>query len=401
MTVAVLFGGKSGEHEVSLVSASSVVRRIDRAKHSLVLIGIAKDGAWYMQDESEAERVVRDANAVLKIKRDTSRIVSVVPGGGSGRALQIGQIGTNENGAKQTKPLPVDIVFPVLHGSYGEDGLVQGLLEMAELPYCGCSVPSSAIAMDKEQAKKIWAYEGLPVVPFACIKKSAVEGGTLQKELNEAEKRFGYPLFVKPCSAGSSVGASKANNAKELERAVCEAFLWDEKVLIEECIEAREIECSVTGDSLSCTNGIFSGGSASYGSGGDKESTVRSYEPGEIAPTHGFYDYDAKYTDPNGARLLIPAPITAEQRKEVKAIAERAYAALDCTGLARVDFFIDKKSGALYLNEINTMPGFTPISMFPKMCGEAGLSYECLIELLLEQGLDRFKKRRALKTSFT
>ena len=390
MTVAVLFGGKSGEHEVSLVSASSVVRRIDRTKHSLVLIGIAKDGVWYVQDESEAERVVRDANAVLKIAQDSSRIVSLVPGGGTEQALQIGQIDTNKDGAKQAKKLAVDIVFPVLHGSYGEDGLVQGLLEMAELPYCGCSVASSAIAMDKAQAKKIWAYEGLPVVPFACIKKSALKDETLQKELDEVEKRFGYPLFVKPCSAGSSVGAAKAGNRKEFERAVREAFLWDEKVLIEECIDAREIECSVTGDSLS-------GGSASCASGG----VPRSYEPGEIAPTHGFYDYEAKYTDPNGARLLIPAPITAEQRTEVQAMAERAYAALDCSGLARVDFFIDKKSGRLYLNEINTMPGFTPISMFPKMCEQSGLPYDRLIELLLEQGLDRFKKRRALKTSFT
>ena len=398
MTVAVLFGGKSGEHEVSLVSASSVVRRIDRTKHSLVLIGIAKDGVWYVQDESEAERVVRDTNAVLKIAQDSSRIVSLVPGGGTEQALQIGQIDTNKDGAKQAKKLAVDIVFPVLHGSYGEDGLVQGLLEMAELPYCGCSVSSSAIAMDKAQAKKIWAYEGLPVVPFACIKKSALKDETLQKELDDAEKRFGYPLFVKPCSAGSSVGASKARNRKEFERAVREAFLWDEKVLIEECIDAREIECSVTGDSLSC-------GSASCASGGmscgTKGGVLRSYEPGEIAPTHGFYDYEAKYTDPNGARLLIPAPITAEQRTEVKAMAERAYAVLDCGGLARVDFFIDKKSGKLYLNEINTMPGFTPISMFPKMCEQSGLPYEQLIELLLEQGLDRFKKRRALKTSFT
>lgn len=394
MTVAVLFGGKSGEHEVSLVSASSVVRRIDRTKHSLVLIGIAKDGVWYVQDESEAERVVRDSNAVLKIAQDPSRIVSLVPGGGTEQALQIGQIGTNEDNTKQAKNLAVDIVFPVLHGSYGEDGLVQGLLEMTELPYCGCSVSSSAIAMDKAQAKKIWAYEGLPVVPFACIKKRALEDETLQKELDEAEKRFGYPLFVKPCSAGSSVGAAKAGSRKEFERAVREAFLWDEKILIEECIDAREIECSVTGDSVSC-------GSASCGSGAEKASTVCSYEPGEIAPTHGFYDYEAKYTDPNGARLLIPAPITAEQRKEVKAMAERAYAALDCSGLARVDFFIDKKSGKLYLNEINTMPGFTPISMFPKMCEQSGLPYDRLIELLLEQGVDRFKKRRALKTSFT
>ena len=393
MNIAVLYGGKSGEHEVSLRSASSVVRRIDRTKHTIILIGIAKDGRWYLQSQDELTRILNDDSAFLCIDENPACLVRILPGGGSNGALQCavnlegGARKTDENHAIQT-----DIVLPVLHGSYGEDGLVQGLLEMAELPYCGCTVLSSALAMDKEQTKKVWMQEGLQVVPFMCIKSadimqdaSAEQSGGFEKFAVLTEKQFGYPLFVKPACAGSSVGAAKVNSREELEAAVQNAFLWDEKVLIEQCIDAREIECSVTGNAAISSSG---------------KTAVRSYTPGEIAPTHGFYDYDAKYTDPDGARLLIPAPLTDDEVQRVKSIAEKAYRALDCSGLARVDFFIDKKDGTLYLNEINTLPGFTSISMFPKMCEAAGLSYAELIELLLEQGIERFKKRRSLKTSF-
>lgn len=393
MNIAVLYGGKSGEHEVSLRSASSVVRRIDRTKHTIILIGIAKDGRWYLQSQKELTRVFADDSAFLRIDENPAGLVHIVPGGGSNAALQCAV--NLEGGARKTDEphaIQTDIVLPVLHGSYGEDGLVQGLLEMAELPYCGCTVLSSALAMDKEQTKKVWMQEGLQVVPFVCIKSadimqdaSAEQSGGFEKFAVLAEKQFGYPLFVKPACAGSSVGAAKVNSRKELEAAVQNAFLWDEKVLIEQCIDAREIECSVTGNAAISASG---------------KTAVTSYTPGEIAPTHGFYDYDAKYTDPDGARLLIPASLTDDELQRVKMIAQKAYRALDCSGLARVDFFIDKKDGTLYLNEINTLPGFTSISMFPKMCEAAGLSYAELIELLLEQGLERFKKRRSLKTSF-
>ena len=393
MNIAVLYGGKSGEHEVSLRSASSVVRRIDRAKHTVILIGIAKDGRWYLQSQKELTRILADDSAFLRIDENPACLVRILPGGGSNAALQCAV--NLEGEARKTDEscaIQTDIVLPVLHGSYGEDGLVQGLLEMAELPYCGCTALSSALAMDKEQTKKVWMQEGLQVVPFVCIKSadimqdgSAEQAGAFEKIAALAEKRFGYPLFVKPACAGSSVGAAKVNSRKELKAAVQNAFLWDEKVLIEQCIDAREIECSVTGNAAISASG---------------KTAVTSYTPGEIAPTHGFYDYDAKYTDPDGARLLIPASLTDDELQRVKTIAEKAYRALDCSGLARVDFFIDKKDGTLYLNEINTLPGFTSISMFPKMCEAAGLSYAELIELLLEQGLERFKKRRSLKTSF-
>ena len=393
MNIAILYGGKSGEHEVSLRSASSVVRRIDRTKHTIILIGIAKDGRWYLQSQDELTRILNDDSAFLCIDENPACLVRILPGGGSNGALQCAvplegkSHKTDENCTIQT-----DIVLPVLHGSYGEDGLVQGLLEMAELPYCGCTVLSSALAMDKEQTKKVWMQEGLQVVPFVCIKSadimqdgSAEQSGVFEKFAVLAEKQFGYPLFVKPACAGSSVGAAKVNSREELKAAVQNAFLWDEKVLIEQCIDAREIECSVTGNAAISASG---------------KTAVTSYTPGEIAPTHGFYDYDAKYIDPDGARLLIPASLTGDELHRVKTIAQKAYRALDCSGLARVDFFIDKKDGTLYLNEINTLPGFTSISMFPKMCEAAGLSYAELIELLLEQGLERFKKRRSLKTSF-
>ena len=398
MTVAVLYGGKSGEHEVSLVSATSVVRAVNHTVHKIVLIGIAKNGVWYVQDESELERVLDDDKAVLSINCKVENTVYVVPGGGAhaaaGADVYVG--GTGSEGAAGAcsasgaagalkrgdgSAIDADIVFPVLHGTYGEDGLVQGLLEMAELPYCGNGAESSALAMDKEKTKTVWQAKNLPIVPFVCICSGEyADKSALKEKLDGAERRFAYPMFVKPCSAGSSVGASKARNRAELENAVAQAFVWDEKILIETCIDAREIECSVTGDSVNVQS-------------------IRSYTLGEIAPSHDFYDYEAKYTDPAGARLLIPAPLEKEQSQKIKQLAEKAYAVLDCSGLARVDFFVDKKTGDLYLNEINTMPGFTSISMFPKMCAHAGLKYSDLIELLLQQGLERFKRRRSLKTS--
>ncbi|MFC2601495.1 MAG: D-alanine--D-alanine ligase family protein [Treponema lecithinolyticum] len=387
MTVAVLYGGKSGEHEVSLVSATSVVRAVNRTVHKIVLIGIAKNGVWYVQDESELRRVLDDDKAVLSIECKAKNAVYVVPGGGAhaaaGACTASGAAGASNGALKRAdgSAIDADIVFPVLHGTYGEDGLVQGLLEMAELPYCGNGAESSALAMDKEKTKTVWQAKNLPIVPFVCICSGEyADKGVLKEKLDGAERRFAYPVFVKPCSAGSSVGASKARNRAELENAVAQAFVWDEKILIETCIDAREIECSVTGDSVNVQS-------------------IRSYTLGEIAPSHDFYDYEAKYTDPAGARLLIPAPLEKEQSQKIKQLAEKAYAVLDCSGLARVDFFVDKKTGDLYLNEINTMPGFTSISMFPKMCAHAGLKYSDLIELLLQQGLERFKRRRSLKTS--
>jgi D-alanine-D-alanine ligase len=240
--------------------------------------------------------------------------------------------------------------------------------------------------MDKERAKQIWRAKGLPVVPWVCIKQPFSEDA-----LTACEASFAYPLFIKPCSGGSSVGTAIAHDRARLKNAVESAFLWDEKILVEPALPAREIECSVTGNSVR-RKAVDACGSPC---------AIHAYTPGEILPSHEFYDYDAKYNDPNGALTRIPAALTAEQSDFIAATAKKAYTALDCAGLARVDFFIHKTTNEIFLNEINTMPGFTSISMFPKMCEASGLSYEELIELLLQEGIARFRESRTKRTNYT
>ncbi len=366
MNIALVYGGKSGEHEVSLISATSIARTVDTGKHALILVGITVDGRWFLQPESELSRVRTDSAAVLSIQENEAQRVSILPGGGTLTAFQAGG-----------RALAVDVVFPVLHGTYGEDGTIQGLFEMADLPYVGGGVMASSIAMDKEKTKILWQAAGLPVVPFVAVK--LVEWTTESEKralLLKAEKDLSYPLFVKPACAGSSVGAAKARNREELEKKCAEAFLWDDKIIIEPFIPAREIECSVTGN----------------------EAPV-AYTPGEIIPTHEFYDYEAKYIDPDGASLKIPADISEQTTRRLRQIAIKAYQTLDLSGLSRVDFFIDKRDETLYLNEINTIPGFTSISMFPKMCEASGLPYPDLVMKLLNLARARYEARRALRTS--
>lgn len=371
MNIAVVYGGKTGEHEVSLRSASSVVRNIDTRKHKITLIGITKTGRWYLQSSSEIKRIKADPDAILKIHTNPDMVVGIIPGGGTdGGIIVLG----SEFGAKN---LPVDVAFPVLHGTFGEDGCPQGLFEMAGIPYVGGGVMASAVAMDKEKTKQIWIQEGLPVVPFFCLRRYQKNDGSKLEELYKSiERDFSYPVFVKPCCAGSSVGASKASNREELISSVEDAFLWDDKVLVEPFISAREIECSVTGNEV-----------------------VTAYTPGEIIPSHNFYDYDAKYNDPDGASLLIPADLDDSHLREIREMAIKAYQALDLSGLSRVDFFIDKNTDKLYLNEVNTIPGFTSISMFAKMCEASGLHYPQLIEKLMDLARNRAENRNQLKTS--
>lgn len=404
MNIAVIYGGRSGEHEVSIVSATSIVRHLDREKYQVTLIGISKEGRWFYQDHTQIDNVRSQEDTLLEIQQDNHREVMLVPGGGCTQGLRVagaGNIFVN---------IRIDLAFIVLHGTYGEDGTIQGLLDMAAIPYTGCGCLSSAVSMDKEMTKAVWHNAGLPVLPHQCLHCGDVAAtGWNQEKLKElvapAEKDFGYPLFVKPCSAGSSVGAAKADDFQQLVEALKEAFKWDYKVLVEPGLNPREIECSVTGNGANFSpNSAAQGQTAapSWDSAQAAEADVnqvRSYLPGEIAPTHQFYDYDAKYTDPDGARLIIPAELTDQQREEIRSIAIRAYKALDCTGLSRVDFFLEKDTGRLYLNEINTMPGFTSISMFPKMCQAAGLDYSQLLDLIVRQGLDRFQQRSALQTS--
>lgn len=375
MNICVIYGGKSGEHEISLLSASSIIRGIDN-KNKVILIGITKEGKWYLQSEEEYKRICKDKKAVLTITQDEKKAVSIIPGAGV-KSFSV-------NG----KALEIDVVFPVLHGTYGEDGTIQGLLDMADLPYVGCTTLSSAITMDKEKTKMLWQSVGLPVVPYVCLKRYVMNDSVLYDAFIEAaEKELGdYPLFVKPCCAGSSNGASKAKNRKELSFAIMEAFQWDDKVLIEKAINAREIECSVTGNSVT------------FPADSEIEDVV-AYIPGEIIPSHTFYDFDAKYNDPDGAALQIPANLTENDLEKIRKTACAAYKVLDATGLSRVDFFIDKDTKAVYLNEINTMPGFTSISMFPKMCDAAGLEFKELVNLLLNEAIERYNSKKSLCTS--
>lgn len=246
---------------------------------------------------------------------------------------------------------------------------------------------ASALTMDKEKTKQVWQAAGLPVVPYVCLNRGIVNDSVIYDAvIKDTVKELGLPLFVKPCSAGSSNGAEKAKNEKELNYAIMNAFMWDDKVLIEKSINAREIECSVTGNSTIATQD-------------DDIQGVTAYIPGEIIPTHEFYDYDAKYNDENGADLQIPANLSENDLEKIRKTAMAAYRVLDCSGLSRVDFFIDKDTKAVYLNEINTLPGFTPISMFPKMCEAAGLEFPELIEMLIDQAILRHDAKSKLTIS--
>ncbi|MCR5762314.1 MAG: D-alanine--D-alanine ligase [Treponema sp.] len=375
MNVVLLYGGKSGEHEISLISCTSVVRNINK-NHQVSLISVSKDGRWYLEDAKYIEEIKSNPDAVLSVHAIEKNRVSVVPGGGREKSFYV-----------DGYYIPCDVAFPVMHGTYSEDGTIQGLLEMAGVPYVGCGVLSSSATMDKEFTKILWKNEGLPVVPYFCITRAEVNDSVVyDKKISQAIDAFGYPLFVKPCCAGSSDGASKASTFKELSIALMEAFQWDNKVLIEKSINAREVECSVTGNSVTCSF--------------DKPETVlTAYGPGEIVPKHTFYDYDAKYNDPDGAELKIPASLPEETLSYIRDTAKKAYAAVNASGLSRVDFFIDKDTNEIYLNEINTIPGFTSISMFPKMCESAGLDYTSLIDLLFAQAKARFESVITLRTS--
>ncbi len=360
MNITIIYGGKSAEHEISILSASSVVRNIEE-ENTIHLIGITKDGVWYHQDDSMCLLLKNNANENLKILENEDSRISVIPGAGK-HAFR------TSKGVLET-----DVVFPVLHGSYGEDGTIQGLLEMLDLPYVGPSVMASSIAMDKEKTKILWKEAGLSVVPYVAIKKWEWNNPDKREEfLNLAEKDFKYPLFVKPSKTGSSVGTSKANDKASLIASCEQAFKWDDKILIEKFIVARELECSVTGNEAAVV-----------------------YTAGEIIPHHEFYDYNAKYIDADGATLKIPADLDYGMYKKIRYIAAKAYEALELSSLSRVDFLLDKNDGTVYLNEVNTIPGFTSISMFPKLCEASGLPYKELISTLFDLAIERHKARKS------
>ena len=385
LRVGILFGGRSGEHEVSLLSAASVLSAIDKTKYEVVPIGITKEGRWLtagdaqllLQGKGEAHSHLRAGDpeatpgaAVLA----TGHAVVVPPEpqrpGGSLAAFQTEALTRRAS----DRAINVDIIFPVLHGTFGEDGTIQGLFELADIAYVGAGVLGSAAGMDKDVMKSLFLAARLPMVKHVTILRSAWEAEP-KKVQKLVESKLKYPVFVKPANLGSSVGISKARDRKELGPAMEEAAKFDRKIVIEEGVggkkhKAREIECSVLGN--------------------DKpEASV----PGEIVPGKEFYDYTAKYVD-EGSKLIIPAKLSKAETKKIKQLAISAFQAVDCSGLARVDFLMDPKNRKIYLNEINTMPGFTSISMYPKLWAASGLAYPELIERLIRLGQERHEEKK-------
>ncbi|KGM42864.1 hypothetical protein JY97_11205 [Alkalispirochaeta odontotermitis] len=351
--IALLYGGRSSEHEVSCCSAASALRNL-QPNHKPLLIGIDRDGGWYFQNTpSQIPRA-------LEVKIDAARQILVKPG--SGFTLPTGQ------------ELPVDVVIPLLHGKFGEDGIVQGVLETARLPYAGSGVLASAIGMCKETTKRIWRNAGLPVIPWETLHKNASKQGIDELKTNLFTK-LGSRLFVKPAASGSSLGVSLVANPPQLETALENAWKYDEKALVEKAIQGRELECSVSG-----------------------YMHPKSYPPGEIIPTnqHGFYDYDSKYIDPDGATLMVPAKLDAVMTRRIKEIAILAFEAIGAGGLARVDFLLEEKGSTLYLNEINTMPGLTPISLFPRMLEKGGVDFTSALEKLIDGALAEHVRKEVL-----
>lgn len=349
LRVAVIFGGRSSEHEVSLVSAQSVIKALNRNTYDIIPIGITKTGKWLL-----------GKNALLQFK--------------IAKEKGLVQLSLNPDPGEKVR-LPFDVAFPMLHGPYGEDGTIQGFLELAGIPYVGSGVSSSAVCMDKFMTKVILKSYRLPQAKFLHFTRREVK-----KELSRVKKRIlrdiDLPCFVKPSNLGSSVGISKVKKLSDLLPALLLASSYDSSILVEEAIDAREIECAVLGN----------------------EKPIASVA-GEIIPSNEFYDYFAKYID-NASQLIIPAKLSREKMQEVQNLGIKAYHALQCSGMARVDFLMDKKTGKLYLNELNTIPGFTSISMYPKLWEASGISYAKLLDRLIALALERYKEKQKNNITF-
>ena len=355
LRVGVIFGGRSGEHEVSLASAASVIRALDPEKYEAVPIGIGKDGRWFIG--TPAQKMLPDV-----LRQGHRVMLSADPSVGALLPLEERAAGSQR----------VDVIFPVLHGTFGEDGTVQGLLDLAGLPYVGSGVIGSAVGMDKDMAKRLFLQAGLPTGDFLAILRSEWEKGR-ERILKAVAKKFRFPVFVKPATLGSSVGMTKVHKREELAAALDLAAEFAQKILVERNIRGREIEVSVLGND-------------------EPEASI----PGEIIPHREFYDYTAKYLE-EGTRLEIPAKLSKMQVRRFQEYAVRAFRCLECRGMARVDFFLEKPSGRIFLNEINTIPGFTSISMYPKLWEASGIPYRQLIDRLIQLALAENREKQRTK----
>jgi D-alanine-D-alanine ligase len=363
--IALVFGGRSGEHEVSLTSARSFIEALDPERFQIIPVGITKQGRW-LAGPRILEELENRADFLPKGRPDpppadvTSATPLPEPVGGT---------------ANPPRPFAeADVVFNLIHGTYGEDGCLQGLFELADLPYVGAGVLGSALAMDKLAAKAVLAASGLPVGPYLGLTRAELETNP-EEARGRIEARIEYPLFVKPANLGSSVGVTKVHDQSELAAALELAASFDRRIIVEQAVEGREIECAVLGND-------------------DPEASV----PGEILPAREFYDYDAKYVE--DSELLIPAPLTTAQAAEVRRLAVAAFKALDVAGMARVDLFLERATDRLLINEVNTIPGFTPISMYPKLWVASGLSYNDLVARLVELALERHRDRHRTRRSY-
>jgi D-alanine-D-alanine ligase len=364
LRIGLVFGGRSGEHEVSLASAKSVMEKLNPDKYEVVPIGITKAGTWLLGTTPD-KLIAAGQQGVQQTSQDAQELTSVTltsdPTVGRLIPLQ-GDVPLGDRGA-------IDVIFPVLHGPYGEDGTLQGLLEMTNIPYVGCGVLGAALGMDKEKMKMIFAAAGLPNVNSVVFKRKRWEHDPIAV-LDTIEQQIGYPNFVKPVNLGSSVGISKARNREELARALHVAAEYDTKIIVEQGINCRECECAVLGNDEPIVSVV-----------------------GEIVASNEFYDYNAKYVD-NKSQAIIPADIPAQTAQEIRRYALEAFLALDLSGLSRVDFFIEKETGKIYINEVNTLPGFTQISMYPKLWEASGLPYTELLDRLIALALDRHADRQ-------
>jgi D-alanine-D-alanine ligase len=367
LRIGLIFGGRSGEHEVSLASATSVIANLDSDKYEVVPIGITKEGSWLLG--TEPARLLESEQSVSSDTGTGQTTAVTLTGDPHLRRLIPLQGGERlqDNGA-------LDVILPVLHGTYGEDGALQGLLEMANVPYVGCGVLGSALGMDKEKMKMVFQSVGLPSVNYLVYRRNEWERSP-ETIMDAVEQRLGYPCFVKPVNLGSSVGISKAHERGELEHAILVAAEYDRKIIIERGINCRELECAVLGNDEPLASII-----------------------GEVIANNEFYDYNAKYID-NKSQIIIPAPIPQATAEEVRRQAVTAFVALDLSGLARADFFLEKESGRIYINEVNTIPGFTQISMYPKLWEASGLSYPQLLDRLIELAIERHADKQRNRTS--
>jgi D-alanine-D-alanine ligase len=350
LRVGILFGGRSGEHEVSLASAASVIRGLDPDKYEAVPIGITKEGHWLIGAGAQKmlPEVLKGGQRVMMTADPTDAALVRLDGSGGGQRL--------------------DVVFPVMHGTYGEDGTIQGLLDLAGLPFVGAGVLGSAIGMDKDVSKRLLQVAKIPVVPWITVQRAAWERRPKEVQIS-VEKKFKYPVFVKPATLGSSVGMTKVHSRAELAAGLNLAAEFAMKILVERCMIAREIEVSVLGNH-------------------DPQASV----PGEIVPHREFYDYTAKYLE-EGTQLLIPAKLKPAQVKKIQHYAVAAFRALELSGMARVDFFLEKKGGKIYLNEVNTIPGFTSISMYPKLWEATGTPFRELLDRLIALALEQHAEK--------